>query len=53
MTDLERLSAKIDELTETFKSQSGQLATENQWLSGLIIFIASFGITSILIKIIT
>jgi len=55
MTDeqYKSLSDKIEELTQTLKDQSLQLTTENQWLSGVIIFIVSFGITSILIKIIT
>jgi len=52
MTDeqYKSLSDKIEELTQTLKDQSLQLTTENQWLSGVIIFIVSFGLGSLLVK---
>ena len=50
--DFERLSAKIDELTETFKGQSAELQNGNMWLQFFIIFTGTFVVTSLLIKII-
>ncbi len=45
----ERLSVKIDELTETFKSQSEQLEKENFWMRALIIFLLTAAISTVII----